>query len=411
MKAEIISIGTEILLGEIVDTNSAYVAARLPALGIDLYYKHTVGDNLDRLVEVLRRARDQNDLVICTGGLGPTEDDLTREAIAAVHGETPQVDPDLEADLRALFQRRGQTSMPARNLKQAWLIPSAHAIPNPRGTAPGWWAERDGKIVIAMPGPPAEMNRMWEEEVAPELLSRHPGTVLIKRTLKTVGIGEGMVDEILSPLLKSANPSIGIYARADGVHVRMAAKAATPQEARSLIEPVEEEMRVILGPAVWGVDDDTFERIIGSMLVERGLTLAAMESCTGGLLSDVITNVPGSSRYYRGAVVSYATDVKEMMGVDPAIISEHGVLSAQTAAAMALAVRQRLEADIGIGITGVAGPDPQDGVPVGQVYIALDGGEQVPSQALSFQFAQSREAIKRRAVTQAIMLLRRALLA
>src|SRR6266540_2824817 len=180
MKAEIISIGTEILLGEIVDTNSAYVAARLPALGIDLYYKHTVGDNLDRLVEVIRRARDQNDLVICTGGLGPTEDDLTREAIAVVHGETPQMDPDLEADLRSLFQRRGQTSMPERNLKQAWLIPSARAIPNPRGTAPGWWAERDGKIVIAMPGPPAEMNRMWEEEVALELLSRHPGTVLIK---------------------------------------------------------------------------------------------------------------------------------------------------------------------------------------------------------------------------------------
>jgi nicotinamide-nucleotide amidase len=182
----------------------------------------------------------------------------------------------------------------------------------------------------------------------------------------------------------------------------MAAKASTPEEARHLIKPVEEEMRTILGPAVWGADDDTFESIIGSMLVERGLTLAAMESCTGGLLSDVITNVPGSSRYYRGAIVSYATEVKEMMGVDAAIIAEHGVVSPQTAAAMALAVRQRLEADIGIGITGVAGPEPQDGVPVGQVYIALDGGESVPSQALSFQFAQSREAIKRRA-TQAIM--------
>jgi nicotinamide-nucleotide amidase len=411
MKAEIISIGTELLLGEITDTNASYIASRLPALGVDLYFKHTVGDNLGRLVEVLQRARDNNDVVICTGGLGPTEDDLTREAIAAIHGETPQVNAELEDWLRALFQRRGQTHFPERNLKQAWLIPSARAIPNTRGTAPGWWAERDGKVVIALPGPPAEMTRMWESEVAPELLRRHDGSVLIKRTLKTVGIGEGALDEMISPLLKSTNPSIGVYARADGVHVRMAAKANTPEEARELIEPVEAEMRSILGSAVWGTDDETFESIIGQMLVERGLTLSAMESCTGGLLSDVITNVPGSSRYYRGAIVSYATEVKEMMGVDPAIIGEHGVVSAQTAAAMAAAVRLRLESDIGIGITGVAGPDPQDGVPVGQVYIALDGGKQVPAQALSFQFAQSREAIKRRAVTQAIMLLRRALLA
>ncbi len=410
MKAEIISIGTEILLGEIVDTNSAYVAARLPALGIDLYYKHTVGDNLERLVDVLKRARDNNDLVICTGGLGPTEDDLTREAIAAAHEETPSIDPALEDDLRALFARRGNTNMPERNLKQAWLIPSAHAIPNPRGTAPGWWAERDGKIVIAMPGPPAEMNRMWNEEVAPALLARHPGTVLVKRTLKTVGIGEGMVDEMLSPLLKSTNPSIGIYARADGVHARLAAKAERPEDAEALIKPVEEEMRRILGPAVWGTDDETLESTLGKMLVERGLTLAAMESCTGGLLSDVITNVPGSSRYFRGAIVSYATEIKEKMGVDHAIIAKHGVVSAETAAAMAAAVRGQLGADIGIGITGVAGPDPQDGVPVGQVYIALDGGEHLPGQALSFQFAQSREAIKRRAVTQALMLLRRALM-
>jgi nicotinamide-nucleotide amidase len=411
MKAELISIGTELLLGEIVDTNSSYIAARLPALGIDLYYKHTVGDNLGRLVEVIGRARAENDLVICTGGLGPTEDDMTREAIAAVHGEEPQIDPALEQELRALFARRGQTSMPQRNLKQAWLIPSARAIANPRGTAPGWWAERDGKIVIAMPGPPAEMNRMWQEEVAPELLRRHPGTVLIKRTLKTAGIGEGQLDEMISPLLKSANPSIGVYARADGVHVRMAAKADTPEAAQALIEPMEADLRMILGPAIWGADDESFESVVGAGLVARGLTLAVMESCTGGLLGDTITNVAGSSRYFRGGIVSYATDVKEMMGVDPLVIREHGVVSAETAAEMARAARERLLADVGIGITGVAGPDPQDGVPVGQVYIGLDGGESLANQATSFLFSQSREAIKRRAVTQAILLLRRALVA
>ena len=410
MKAEIVSIGTELLLGEIVDSNSAYIAARLPALGIDLYFQHTVGDNLGRLVDVLSRARDGNDLVITTGGLGPTEDDLTREAIVAVMGEEPRVDPALEAWLRERFRSRGNP-MPERNLKQAWLIASARGIPNPRGTAPGWWVERDGRLIVAMPGPPAEMSRMWQEQVAPELERRRPGTVLITRTLKTAGIGEGNVDEMLSPLLKSTNPSIGIYARSDGVQVRIAAKAATADEARTMIEPVEDEARRILAPAVWGVDDDTFESVIGRMLIERGLTLAVMESCTGGLLSDVITNVPGSSAYFRGGVVAYATAIKEAMGVDAAVIAAHGVVSAETAAAMATVARERLDADVGIGVTGVAGPEPQDGVPVGQVYVGLDGGERVPSQALSFQFNQSREAIKRRSATQAIMLLRRALLA
>ena len=408
MNAEIVSIGTEILLGEIVDTNSAYIAERLPALGIDVYYKHAVGDNLGRLAEVIGRARERADIVITTGGLGPTEDDLTREAIAAVHGEETAVDPELEVWLRDLYKRRGNV-MPVRNIKQTWLIPSARAIPNPRGTAPGWWVERDGKIVIAMPGPPSEMNRMWEEEVAPELAKRSTGTVLIKRTLKTAGLGESNVDEMLTHLLKGNNPSIGLYARADGVHVRLGAKAATPEDARRLIEPVEAEIRRILHPHVWGADGDTFESVVGETLAQRGLTLAAMESCTGGLLADTFTNVPGSSRYFRGSIVSYATEIKEMMGVDHAIIESHGVVSAETAAAMAAAVRERLQADIGIGITGVAGPDPQDGVPVGQVYIALDGGDKVPSQALAFQYNQSRTAIKRRAVTQAIMLLRRAL--
>jgi len=408
MNAEIVSIGTEILLGEIIDTNSAYIAERLPALGIDVYYKHVVGDNLGRLAEVIGRARERADLVITTGGLGPTEDDLTREAIAMVHGEETRVDPELETWLRDLYKRRGNI-MPERNIKQTWLIPSARAINNPRGTAPGWWVERDGKIVIAMPGPPSEMNRMWEEEVSPELARRSTGTVLIKRTLKTAGLGESNVDEMISHLLKGNNPSIGLYARADGVHVRMGAKAATPEEARALIAPVEAQIRAILQPHVWGADDDTFESVVGETLAQRGLTLAAMESCTGGLLSDTITNVPGSSRYFRGGIVSYATEVKAMMGVDASIIAAHGVVSAETAAAMAAAVRERLVADIGIGITGVAGPEPQDGVPVGQVYIALDGGEKVASQALAFQFNQSRVAIKRRAVTQAIMLLRRAL--
>jgi nicotinamide-nucleotide amidase len=252
---------------------------------------------------------------------------------------------------------------------------------------------------------------MWEEEVAPELLRRHPGTVLVTRTLKTTGMGEPLVDETLSPLLKSTNPSIGIYARPDGVHVRLGAKAPTQEEAWALIEPLEAQIRALLGSAIWGTDKDTFMSTVGRMLDDLGLTLAVMESCTGGLFGDEITNVPGASKHFRGGIISYDTDVKVLMGVDPATIEEHGVVSDETAAAMAAAVRDRLGADIGIGITGVAGPEPQDGKPVGEVHIALNGGGRVPDQSTTFVFAQGREQIKRRAVTQATMLLRRALLA
>jgi nicotinamide-nucleotide amidase len=408
MKAEIISIGTEILLGEILDTNTQYIASRLPALGIDLYYTSVVGDNLGRLVEVICRAWERSDLVLATGGLGPTEDDLTREAIAQVLGEEPAIDPALERGLRELFGSRG-IPMPERNVKQAALIPSARAIPNPRGTAPGWWVERDGRIIVAMPGPPTEMQRMWDAEVAPELERRRPGAVLVVRTLKTIGIGEAAVDEMVSPLLKSSNPSIGVYSRADGIHLRIAAKAASVEEARRLIEPVEGEARRILGRAVWGADDDTLEAAVGAMLRQRGLTLATMESCTGGLLASTITDVPGSSDYYKGGLVSYATEMKIAWGVDRQVIAEHGVISAECAQAMARAARERLGADVGIGVTGIAGPDPQEDKPVGTVHIAVALGER-PPRTTSYVMPQGREAVKRRAVTTALALLRRELL-
>lgn len=408
MKAEICSIGTEILLGEILDTNAQYVASRLPALGIDLYYMSQVGDNLERLSEVIGRAWERSDLVVTTGGLGPTEDDLTREAIARVLGEEMTIDADLERQLREFFERRG-ASMPERNLKQVTLIPPARAIPNPRGTAPGWWVERDGRIIVAMPGPPSEMERMWEEEVAPELERRRPGAVLVARTLKTVGLGEGHLDELISPLLKSTNPSIGVYARADGVQLRIAAKAPSQEEAWRLIQPVENEVRRILGSVIWGADDDTLEGALGDMLRQHDLTLATMESCTGGLLANTITNVPGSSGYFRGGLVSYATELKIEWGVDPEVIAQHGVISAECARAMARAARERLRADIAIGITGVAGPDPQEGHPPGTIHIGLDSGFAVP-QSVSYHFAQGREAVKRRAVTTALALLRRTLI-
>jgi nicotinamide-nucleotide amidase len=408
MKAEIVSIGTEILLGEILDTNAQYLASRLPPLGIDLFYISKVGDNLERLSEVIGRARERSDLVLTTGGLGPTEDDLTREAIARVLGEELRVDPALEEQLRAFFARRG-AAMPERNVKQATLIPSARALPNPRGTAPGWWVERDGRIIVAMPGPPTEMTHMWETLVAPELERRRPGAVLLTRTLKTVGMGEGHIDELISPLLDSTNPTIGVYARADGVHLRIGAKAATQDAARALIAPVEDELRRLLGDLVWGADDDTLESVAGDLLRRHGLTLATMESCTGGLLADTVTNVPGTSDYFRGGLVAYATEVKVAWGVPPDVIERHGVISGECAQAMAAVARERFQADVGIGITGVAGPDPQDGKPPGTVHIGIDPAFTTP-QIMSYQFAQGREAVKRRAVTTALALLRRVLL-
>jgi nicotinamide-nucleotide amidase len=408
MKAEILSIGTEILLGEIVDTNAQWIASRLPSLGIDLYFKVVVGDNLERLTETIGRARERSDVVICTGGLGPTEDDLTREAICAVLGEEPRVDPQLEANLRGFFERRGY-AMPERNVKQCWVIPSCRPIPNPRGTAPGWWVERDGKIIVAMPGPPTEMTRMWEHEVAPELRRRHHGAILITRTLKTAGIGEGTVDELVSEQLKSTNPTIGIYARADGVHLRLAAKATDEAAAWRLIQPVEAELRRILGPAIWGVDDDTFESVVGSMMKERHVTLATMESCTGGLLASTITDVPGSSTYFQGGLVAYQTQRKIEWGVDPRVIEEHGVVSAECAREMARAARERIEASVGVGITGVAGPDEQEGKPVGTVHVAVDAIWETP-RVISYVYAQGRGAVKRRAVTTALVLLRQSLL-
>jgi nicotinamide-nucleotide amidase len=408
VKAEIIAIGTEILLGEIIDTNSAYIAQRLPELGIDLNYKSVVGDNLGRIVETFERAWNRSDLVFCTGGLGPTDDDMTREGIARVLGEEVFVDPALEQRVRAWFQGRGYP-MPESNLKQAWLIPSARAIDNPRGTAPGWWVERDGRSIVCMPGVPPEMERMWQKEVQPELERRSTGEVLVTRTIKTLGIGEGTVDEMARPLYGTPGIGIGTYARADGIHLRIGAKALTREEAWARIRPVEEELERIFGSAIWGRDEDTLEGYIAARMHDRKTTLAVMESCTGGLMSSTLTDVPGSSDYFTAGFVTYQTQQKIDLGVPGDVIVQFGPVSPETAREMALAARRKAGADYGVGITGVAGPDPQDDIPPGTVHIAVatpEGGV----HSISTSMNQGRQAVKRRAVTTSLLLLRRALL-
>ncbi len=403
MRAEVISCGTELLLGHITDTNATYLAQSLASLGIDLFFVSQVGDNQGRIVETLRRAWERSDLIIMTGGLGPTEDDLARESISALLGETMQVDPVLEAELRGIFAARNSI-MPERNIKQATLIPSAQALPNPRGTAPGWWVERDGHIIVAMPGVPREMYRMWEQEVIPRL-SPYTGGVIFTRILRVWGLGESAVEERLDSVIHSQNPTVATYAKSDAIDVRITAKAEMRKKAEEQVAEMEVRVREILGHHIFGVDKDTLQSVIGKYLVSRGQWLAVMESLTGGLLSSTITADPSSSKHFIGGIVPYSPDLKVQMGVPREVIEQYGVISEETARAMAHAVRERLGADYGLGITGVAGPEKQEDKPAGTVHIAVEGPGGVVT-GIGPGWRASRDDNKRLAVLAALNLLR-----
>lgn len=403
MRAEILSCGTELLLGHITDTNATYLAQSLAALGIDLYFVSQVGDNLGRIVETLQRAWERSNLVIMTGGLGPTEDDLARESISALLGETMRVDPVLEAELRGLFATRNAV-MPERNIKQATLIPSAQAIPNPLGTAPGWWVEKDGHIIVAMPGVPREMYRMWEQEAIPRL-SPYTGGLIFTRILRVWGLGESAVEERLDGLIHSDNPTLATYAKSDAIDVRITAKAETREIAEREVAEMENRAREVLRHHVFGIDKDTLQSVIGKYLTERRQTLAVMESLTGGLLASTLTDVPDSSNYFIGSLVAYGNELKVQLGVPREIVEHYGVISEQTARAMAHAARERLGADYGLGITGVAGPDRQEDKPVGTVHIAIEGPDGVVT-GVGPGWRASRDDNKRLAVLAALNLLR-----
>jgi len=403
MRAEIISCGTELLLGHITDTNATYLAQSLASLGIDLYFVSQVGDNQGRIVETLRRTWERSDLVVITGGLGPTEDDLARESISTMLGETMQVDPTLEAELRAMFAARNSV-MPERNIKQATLIPSAQVLRNPRGTAPGWWVEKDGHIIVAMPGVPREMYHMWENEVIPRL-APFTGGLIFTRILRVWGLGESAVEERLGSVIHSNNPTVATYAKSDAIDVRITAKAETREQAEQQVAEMETQTRLILGHYIFGVDRDTLQSVIGKQLSSRNQWLAVMDSITGGLLSSTITDYPSSFEYFKGAIVSYSPDLNVQMGVPREIIEQYGVISEETARAMAHAVQDRLGADYGLGITGVAGPEKQEDKPVGTVYIAIEGPEGVVT-GMGPGWRGSRDDNKRFAVLAALNLLR-----
>jgi nicotinamide-nucleotide amidase len=406
MKGEIFSIGHELLMGEITDTNASYLASQMPALGITLHWISQIGDDMADLTDAFSRALKRSDVIITTGGLGPTQDDLTREAIAQVLGEELKPDLAVVEELKKWFRGRGM-EMPPRNIKQANLIPSSQAIPNNQGTAPGWWVEKDGKTIICMPGPPGEMKNMWTTLVAPRLRERAKGIIIISRNIKTTDMSEAEVAEKVSKYFGMENPYLGIYAKHDGIHLRIICRGTSEVEARGMIKPVEEGIAAIMGSYIWGYDDETPEEAVGKMLKERGLTLAAMESCSGGMLADTITNVPGSSQYFKGGIVSYTNEAKIAAGVPSEIIERYGAISVETAEAMAQAARNLLRADIGVGITGVAGPSEMEGKPVGTVFgaVSMDG----KVKGISLRLPPRRYLVKYRSVNSVLVALQKLL--
>ena len=411
MRCEVLAIGTELLLGQIVDTNSAWIGEQLAASGIDSFEHRAIGDNQTRIVEALRDQLARSEAVLICGGLGPTQDDLTRDAIAELMG-VPLVRHDELAETIAQMFRARVRDMPQNNLRQADIPEGGAAIPNPIGTAPGLMCELPGgKVVYAVPGVPYEMQRMVREHVIPDLLRRSgEAAAIVSRSLKTWGTSESALAEMIAHRLdaldaQGGNPTIAFLARGiEGLVVRVTAKAATEAEARALVELEEKELRLILGDLVFGVDDETMEYAVLERLRGRGWSLGVAESLTGGLIGARIVNVEGASDTFRGTIGAYATDVKRsVLGV-----TAESVVSEAAAREMAEAAQRVLGADVGIAATGVAGPTEQDGVAVGTVFfaIAIPG---LATEVVSTRLPGDRERLRQFSTISLLNLLRQRL--
>ena len=393
-------------MGELTDTNASWIAGRLPALGIRLQWVSIIGDDLPKLTEAFQKGWQRSDVIFTTGGLGPTQDDLTREAVAAALGETPTVQEAELENLRQWFRNRGQ-DMPAHNVKQAQLIPSARFITNRNGTAPGWWAEREGKHIVCMPGPPGENRAMWQDEIDAKLKTLIDDEVTITRNIKTLGLGEASVDEIVAEFFGLENPYLGIYSKADGIHLRIIASAGDEAAARALIGPVEMAIHERLAPYIWGYDDETPELSVGAALLARGMTLATMESASGGFLANTITEAPDSGRWYRGGSVAYTRDAMAAAGVDTGVLERYGAVSQETANAMARAAQCAMAADFGIGVTGVLGPEEVEGHRPGTIHIAIATAAGGAVREFPLRTPPRRLVIKRRSCNTALTELRK----
>jgi nicotinamide-nucleotide amidase len=403
MKAEIIPVGTEILLGNIIDTNSSFLANQLPLLGIDLYFISTVGDNQERLVDTLQQAWKRADLIITTGGLGPTQDDITREAIGELVNEELKVDEKLWQELQDLLHRY-LGEIPQSNIRQATIIPSAQIIPNHMGTAPGWWVEKDDHIIIALPGPTDEMKMMWQEGILPKLEQRVTGEVILSRVIKTFRLAEAKVDELVAHISKLSNPTLATYIKPDGVYLRITAKAKKKEEAQRLISQSEEQIRNVLSTYIWGVDNDTLDSVIGELLRAKNWSLATMESCTEGLLCNTIASGRESCTYFKGGLLACCDEAKMACGVDMSIMEQYGKESTQVAKAMADTVRRNLKTDVGMGVGGNINPDKN----AGDAFIGLSSDKF--EQTFTHTLRGNRSRMKQRTVYAALFDLRKMLL-
>ncbi len=413
MRCEVVAVGTELLLGQIVDTNSAWIGETLAAAGIDSHFQVKVGDNLERIVLALRTALARSDAVICCGGLGPTQDDITREAIAAVLNVPLERDPGMVAVIEAMFAGRGR-AFPPSNARQADRPAGASFVHQTRGTAPGLICPVGQKVVYAVPGVPHEMRDMVERAVVPDLVARagEPATIR-SRTLRTWGLAESVLAERLAPRLDELDrpdgagptPTVAFLASGiEGIKVRVTVKAPSEEEAVAALDAEEQLLRGMLGEIVFGVDDETMEHVVGQLLGQRGWSLSLAESMTGGLVSSRIVDTPEASTWFKGGVVTYASEVK----FDVLDVREGPVVCEEAAVQMAEGVRSLLKADVGLSVTGVAGPDRQEDQPVGTTWlgVALPSG----SEAVEVRLPGDRQRIRQLAAISLLDLLRRKLL-
>jgi len=407
MKAEIISIGSEILRGQISDTNANFIAKKLIESGIDLQYISAVSDNLESLLSTLKLALQRSNLIITTGGLGPTEDDITYQTITRALNLKLIKYPEAEENLKRILKKINTILSPS-NLKQTYLPEGAKIIINQYGTAPAMILEKDDKIICSFPGVPHEMKRLVEENLIPYLKEKFPPSMIKKsKTLKITGLGESSVNELIRDYMnKQTNFSFGIYANPEDIQVQITTQAPTEKEVEKLLQSSVNQLTKILGNYVYGTDKQSLEEVTGNLLKTKKLKVAVAESCTGGILGEMITRIPGSSKYFQGGVISYNAKVKEdLLKVPPEVIRKYGEVSKQVAKLMAEEVRKCCHSDIGISITGIAGPGgATEKKKVGLVYMALADGKKTIAQ--KHQLFGDRQLIRLRAARRALNMLR-----
>jgi nicotinamide-nucleotide amidase len=407
MRAEIIAVGSEMLTAERVDTNSLYLTDQLNSLGVEVVAKHVVGDDRARLAEMVKRAASCSEVVIITGGLGPTEDDLTRDAVADALDRKQIFHEDISRRLEERFRRIGRR-MAEVNRRQAYIIDGADVLPNDRGTAPGQWIEESGGYILLLPGPPHEMKAMFERQCLGRLERIVPKLVIRTLTLRVAGMSESELDQLISPVYKKyTNPVTTVLAGGGDIQVLLRARCTSEAEAAALLAEVGGPIEALLGDRVYSRNGDPLEVVVGAMLRGRGATLAVAESCTGGMLAERITQVPGSSAYFVGGFITYTDRMKmELLGVGAAILKEHGAVSQACAEAMALGARRRTGATFALSVTGVAGPEGgSEATPVGTVFIGL--ADAAGRQVTRRQFLGDRARIRAFACQTALDLLRR----